>query len=60
LKFEYGFYWSLTTVYSWSFYHVATMRVKAVLEEQQQHVKYDYTVNLAGTRDRYEYDTESY
>ena len=36
LKFEYGFYWSLTTVYTRSFYHVATVRVKAVLEEQQQ------------------------
>jgi len=35
LKFEYGFYWRLTTVYTWSFYHVATVRVKAVLEEQQ-------------------------
>jgi len=25
-----------------------------------QHVKYDYSVNLAGTRDRSEYDIESY
>jgi len=42
--FEYGFYWSLTTVYTWSFYHVVTVRVKAVLEEEEQQQNLDFWV----------------
>ena len=42
LKFEYGFYWSLTTVYTWSFHIVATKRVKA---EQQQLYIYAYSLS---------------
>jgi len=34
------FYWSLTTVYTWSFHLVATVRVKAVKEQQQQQQRY--------------------
>jgi len=37
---EKRFYWSLTTVYTWSFHLVATVRVKAVKEQQQQQQRY--------------------
>jgi len=41
---------------------VSSQTVKSRLDNfwMPQDVKYDYTVNLAGTVDRFEYDIESY
>ena len=50
LKFEYGFYWSLTKVYTCSFYHVATVHVKAVLEEQQQQCRFRSRTSTLSTQ----------